>query len=97
MGALVVYDISDEKSFENLNWHIENLRQHAETELVITIIGNKIDLLENNSTRVDKDKAITFAKEKQCFYEETSALTNQNVNETFEKLVAGINDVLDIF
>lgn len=97
IGALVVYDIADEKSFENLSWHIENLKQHAEPEIVITILGNKTDLLENNSIRVDKDKAIAFAKERQCFYEETSALTNQNVNESFEKLVARINDLFYIF
>ena len=94
MGAVVVYDVTNEKSFESLSWHIENLKEHAEKNIVIMIIGNKIDLLEEGATRVDQDRALAFARENHCLYEETSAKTNQNVKEAFEKLVDGIKDVL---
>ena len=76
-----MYDVTDPNSFENLKIHIESIRQNANQDVVIMLVGNKTDLETVN--RVDQEKAMNFAKDVKCLYEETSALTNQNVNNSF--------------
>ncbi|CDW84496.1 ras-related protein raba1f-like [Stylonychia lemnae] len=44
VGALIVYDISKQNSFENVQkWHQE-LRDHADPNIAVMLIGNKADL-----------------------------------------------------
>ena len=43
-AALVVYDISSEKSLERAKEWIAELQQNAEPDIIITLIGNKCDL-----------------------------------------------------
>jgi GTPase SAR1 family protein len=45
-GALLVYDITKDKTFENLAKWIEDLKDEADKDIVIYIIGNKLDLIE---------------------------------------------------
>ena len=44
VGALLVYDITRYKSFENIERWIMELRDHADENIVNTMIGNKSDL-----------------------------------------------------
>ena len=44
MGALLVYDISNHKSFENCERWLAELREHADPKIVIMLVGNKSDL-----------------------------------------------------
>lgn len=44
MGALLVYDISKPSSFENIDWWLKELRDHADENILITLVGNKSDL-----------------------------------------------------
>ena len=44
VGALLIYDITRYKSFENIERWIMELRDHADENIVITLIGNKSDL-----------------------------------------------------
>ena len=41
MGALVVYDISKHSTFENVAQWLTELRDHANNDIVIMLIGNK--------------------------------------------------------
>lgn len=43
-AALVVYDISSEKSLQRAKEWIAELQQSAEPDIIITLIGNKCDL-----------------------------------------------------
>ena len=91
-GALVVFDVTKEKTFENVSRWIEELRVQAEPDAIVVLVGNKIDLCEKNSSlrRVTKEEAKLLAQNYNALYEETSAVTAQNVTEVFEKLLRGL-------
>lgn len=44
VGALLVYDISKHVTFENVERWLKELRDHAEANIVVMLIGNKSDL-----------------------------------------------------
>ena len=44
VGALVVYDITKKPTFENLEKWLKELRQHADPNVCVMIVGNKTDL-----------------------------------------------------
>ncbi|EGR31228.1 rab11b protein, putative [Ichthyophthirius multifiliis] len=92
VGALLVYDITKEKSYSSVTKWMEDLKYQADPDIVIFLVGNKLDLVEKNESarKVSKEEARNFALENKMFFEETSAVTAQNVNEVFEKLLQEI-------
>lgn len=44
----MVYDVTKEKSFESITKWIVDLKYQADPDIVIMIVGNKIDLVEKN-------------------------------------------------
>jgi len=84
-GCFIVFDVTDNDSFENLvNW-IQLYKDYNQyKKKLMIILGNKVDIEE----RVIKSKeAINFAKERDLPYFETSSKTMHNVNEALEKMV----------
>jgi len=90
----VVYDVTKEKTFANVRVWIEGLQYQAEPDLVIILVGNKIDLCEKNPQmrKVTKEEAANFAHANKLLFEETSAITDQNIAEVFERLLQGTNN-----
>ncbi|CAH8577695.1 unnamed protein product [Schistosoma rodhaini] len=84
-GALVVYDVGCQKSFEELNVWIKMIAQHSGSRLVKVIIGNKNDL---PARAVNVQKAEEYAKSINCAYLETSAKTGMNVRQAFITLAS---------
>jgi len=88
VGALLVYDVTRQASFQNcLKW-LEELRQNAEPNIIIMLVGNKVDLTEKDPTarQVYYDNAVDFAKQHKLMFKEASAVTNLNVKPIFEQL-----------
>ena len=44
VGALLVYDITKKQTFENAERWLQELREHADSDIVILLVGNKCDL-----------------------------------------------------
>jgi len=63
VGALLVYDISKSLSFENVTRWLKELRDHADSNIVIMLVGNKTDQrhLRAVPTEDGKNFASTFA------------------------------------
>lgn len=61
-GALLVFDISKRESFTNINKWIDQLKMNGESDLIILLIGNKVDL--EHERQVSVQEAEEFAKEK---------------------------------
>lgn len=55
VGALLVYDITKKQTFENVQRWLRELRDHADSNIVIMMVGNKSDL--NHLRSVSEDDA----------------------------------------
>jgi Rab family protein len=71
---------------------MEELRQNAEPDIVIMLVGNKVDLVEKdpNARQVLYDTANEFARTHGMFFSESSAVTSYNVKHIFEYLLQEI-------
>lgn len=59
VGALVVYDIAKELTFENIERWLRELHDHADQNIIIMLVGNKSDL--RHLRAVPTDDAVAFA------------------------------------
>ena len=59
VGALLVYDIAKHLTYENVERWLKELRDHADNNIVIMLVGNKSDL--RHLRAVPTDEAKTFA------------------------------------
>ncbi|XP_073832987.1 RAS oncogene family member Rab21 [Musca autumnalis] len=83
-GAILVYDITDQDSFQKVKNWVKELKRMLGSEIILTIAGNKIDLEEQRT--VQEDEAVAYAESVGAHYFETSAKTNENVDELFMEL-----------
>ncbi|EEP79272.1 GTP-binding protein ypt3 [Uncinocarpus reesii 1704] len=60
VGALLVYDISKHQTYENVTRWLKELRDHADSNIVIMLVGNKSDL--RHLRAVPTEEAKQFAK-----------------------------------
>ncbi|HME51718.1 MAG TPA: Rab family GTPase [Candidatus Lokiarchaeia archaeon] len=80
-GALLVYDVTNQASFDHLPEWIEEL-ENMTGPIPTILVGNKIDL----DREVQKEDAEAFAKEHKFLYIETSAKYGDNVDNAFQRL-----------
>ena len=90
-GALVLYDITNRRSFENVsNWIDEFFKYNGAGKRPVVIIANKIDLRKSNkvSLTYEDGKELTdqlsLEKNTKMKFLETSALTGVNLDKAFE-------------
>ncbi|SMN18071.1 similar to Saccharomyces cerevisiae YGL210W YPT32 Rab family GTPase, very similar to Ypt31p [Maudiozyma saulgeensis] len=88
VGALIVYDISKSSTYENCNHWLTELRENADDNVAVGLIGNKSDL--SHLRAVPTDEAKNFASENQLLFTETSALNSENVDQAFRELITAI-------
>jgi len=81
MGILLVYDCTDEQSFQNIRNWIRNIEQHAADNVDKILIGNKCDIMSEKVIETSRGKAL--AEEYGIPFFETSAKNNLNVQEAF--------------
>ena len=87
-GCFIVYDITNEASFNNIeNWY-EQIQKETSQEIPILLVGNKCDLEEERKVPIEKGKE--KAKNLNCAFFETSALKKINIDKIFEELVNNI-------
>ena len=77
VGALVVYDITKEASFENVAKWLAELQENATADITITMIGNKTDL--HGARAVSTEQGRAYAEEQRLAFIEASALNGGNV------------------
>ncbi|ELP85090.1 RAB, putative [Entamoeba invadens IP1] len=86
-GALVVFDVTDTKSFDSLKRWFNELK-NVSPKCEVLLVGNKIDL--DTERQITTQMAESFARDHLCEYCEVSAKTGKRVVETFEKIVLKI-------
>jgi len=84
-GAHVVFlcfDLTREDTFNNVRTWLNDVRSHASADILVYLIGSKVDLVEQRE--VDKETARAFCDENGIEkYFETSSVTGFNVEEVF--------------
>jgi Ras-related protein Rab-8A len=93
MGIMLVYDITQEKSFENIKNWIRNIEENASTDVEKMLLGNKCEL--NEKRQVTKERGEQLAIEYGIKFLETSAKNSINVEEAFFTLARDIKSKME--
>ncbi|XP_023674724.1 ras-related protein Rab-8A-like isoform X1 [Paramormyrops kingsleyae] len=93
MGIMLVYDITNEKSFDNIKNWIRNIEEHASADVEKMVLGNKCDV--NDKRQVSRDQGDKLALEYGIKFMETSAKANINVENAFLTLARDIKVKMD--
>ncbi|KAF2716368.1 ras-domain-containing protein [Polychaeton citri CBS 116435] len=88
MGILLVYDVTDAKSFNNIRTWFSNVEQHATEGVNKILIGNKCDWEEKRVVSTEEGQAL--ADELGIPFMEVSAKSNINVEKAFFSLAGDI-------
>ena len=91
-GALLVYDLSDDETFERVKMWMKELKKSVGPSIRTAILANKCDLVKPTDERVKvhEAEAREYAKEQGALYFVTSAKNNVNVTEAFHRLAEDI-------
>lgn len=94
MGIMMIYDITDEKSFNNVHYWIKSIEQHSNENVEIILIGNKIDMKEKRAITFEQGSRLAqhYSKEKEVKFFEVSAKTGENINEAYSFLAEKISN-----
>lgn len=92
VGAMLVYDITKRQTFDHVARWLEELRSHADKNIVIMLVGNKTDL--GSLRAVPTEDAKEFAEKENLFFIETSALEATNVETAFVNVLTEIYRVV---
>jgi small GTP-binding protein len=88
VGAVLMFDITQESTFEDLSTWLADLQQLAHPNAFVLLVGNKSDL--EDQRRIGVQEAKHFANQHRLEYIETSALSGRGIKETFTRLAFGI-------
>lgn len=80
-GAILVYDITDEDSFQKVKNWVKELKKMLGDDIVLAIVGNKIDLIKDRNVPLDVAEA--YAQQVGAKHYETSAKLNDGIDELF--------------
>ena len=92
-GALLVFDLSRRQTFQHVTDWLNDLRQIAEPDIVVVLVGNKADLTQqgNNKREVTREEAEEWARRNGVLeYVETSAKSGENVENAFMRVAERI-------
>ena len=91
--ALVVYDISNRNSFNNVSSWIEDCRYNSPKTIFMVLVGNKSDLADKRQVSTEEGRELA-EKYEMKFYE-TSAKIGENVHDIFYDSVDEIAKKMD--
>lgn len=83
-GILLMFDLTGKKSFDKISFWIEQIKSYAHFESTpVILVGTKSDL---TNSEVTDEEIESLAKSFNMPIFKTSALSNSNIKEVFEKL-----------
>ena len=89
-GIIVVYDVTDQDSFNNVKQWLNEIDRYASENVNKLLVGNKCDLTANKVVSYETAKA--FADEIRIPFMETSAKNATNVEQAFMAMAAEIKN-----
>lgn len=88
VGVILVFDLTERKTFEDLDRWLQDVHTLCDPNAVVTLIGNKSDLTANRT--ITESEVESFAKLQQLTYLETSALGGTNIQEAFQRTASAV-------
>ena len=92
VGALLVYDITKRQTFDNVQRWLRELRDHADSNIVIMMVGNKSDL--KHLRAVSEEDGHALAEREGLSFLETSALEATNIEKAFQTILNEIYHII---
>uniref|UniRef100_A0ACD5WIF9 Uncharacterized protein n=1 Tax=Avena sativa TaxID=4498 RepID=A0ACD5WIF9_AVESA len=92
VGALLVFDITKRQTFDNVERWLRELRGHADTNIVVMMVGNKSDL--NHLRSVPEEDSQAFSEKEGLSFLETSAMEAVNVEKAFHTVLSEIHQIV---
>lgn len=89
VGVILVYDITDRISFSHIPLWLEELRENVDSDCLIMLVGNKLDLSDQRQIYVRDGKSL--AKKFGMAFIETSALDATGVDFAFTRLLEEVH------
>lgn len=89
-GIIVVYDVTDQESFENVRNWLQEIERYANENVNKLLVGNKCDLTSKKV--VDYTTAKELADQLGIPFLETSAKNSTNVEQAFMTMAAEIKN-----
>mmetsp|Transcript_39445 Transcript_39445/g.55033 ORF Transcript_39445/g.55033 Transcript_39445/m.55033 type:complete len:100 (+) Transcript_39445:297-596(+) len=90
MGVMVVFDLTDEGTFENVRNWLRQIKTHAGENVCKLLIANKSDLAEERGVSDEEIKQL--AEDIGLKYFLCSAKSGENINEAFMSIAKSIKD-----
>ena len=90
-GIILIYDVTDKKSFEGVKNWIEQIRDEVTQEVLIYLVGNKIDKKEER--KISKEEGKKLADSFGVPFYESSAKTGENIDIIFYNLLKDIDNL----
>ncbi|XP_073781057.1 ras-related protein Rab-42b isoform X1 [Danio rerio] len=91
VGGLLVFDLGNRKSFENVReWYAEVCERVHPYTVLFVLVGHKSDRVKGGERAVDRTEAEKLASQLGAPYIEASAKTGHNVKEAFDLLTRRI-------
>ena len=87
--AMVVYDITNEESFNNVKEWINDCQNLAPSTAILALIGNKID--KEKERIITKERGEKLANDYDMMFFETSAKIGNGVNEAFQSCIEALD------
>ncbi|CBY23842.1 unnamed protein product [Oikopleura dioica] len=87
-GILLVYDITQPKTFDNISKWLRNINEHASEDVERMLIGNKCDM--EDKRLISEERGRKVAEENGIKFFETSAKENINIEIAFNSLAEDI-------
>jgi len=92
-GLLVVYDKTNEESFNNVHTWMQEIQMHASPNVQLILVANKSDL--KSKTQVDTARGKQLADELGIPFIETSAKEGHGVHEAFTRIAQSVAESLN--
>jgi GTPase SAR1 family protein len=83
MGIILVYDCTDQTTFNNISNWLKQIEQHANTNVAKVLVANKCD---RSDRVIEAERGRALAEKHGLSFFETSAKTGENVSDVFQHI-----------